>query len=118
MQTKLETSCQVLRGIGAPRLKIIIRNVGPDAVYLVSIGGTADDGSERAQRFMQEQGFLAIPSAEPYTVELEKHLTTTQPPEGLPRQWVRLWVQDVGGKRIFVTNGSQCLDEIWSEMRV
>lgn len=117
IHTKLETTCQVVGGTGAQRLKVIIRNVGRDAIYLVSIGGTAVDGTEHAERFMREQGFLAIPSGEPYTVELEKRLTITQPSEGAPKHWVHLWVQEVGGKRFFITGGTRCLADLWREMQ-
>jgi hypothetical protein len=116
IETKIETSCRVIRGIGAPSLKILLRNVGRDTIYLVAIGGTAEDGSERSERFIGEEGHLIIPSGAPNTIAIEKHLTVTQPTEGLPKQWVRMWLRDVSGKRFHVSGSPECLSEIWREM--
>ncbi|HDR9159482.1 hypothetical protein [Burkholderia vietnamiensis] len=116
IQTKLETSCRVIRAIGAPSLKVVVRNVGRDTVYLVAIGGTADDGTERSERFIGEEGHLTIPSGAPNTIAIQKHLTVTQPSDGRAKQWVRMWVKDVSGKRFHISGSTECLAEIWSEM--
>ncbi|CAN7236539.1 hypothetical protein LJR034_000831 [Caballeronia sp. LjRoot34] len=117
IQTKLETSCVVLRGIGDPRLKVVYRNVGRDTIYLVGIGGTAADGSELRERFITVEGHFVLPPSAPDTTIMEKHNTVTRPADGLPKQFVRLWLEDVSGKRFHVRNSDKCLGELWSEMR-
>jgi hypothetical protein len=116
IQTKIETTCTVKRGIGAPGLKVVIRNVGRDTIYLRGIGGVAADGSEKFNIFIEEEGHLIIPPGAPNTVALERCITVTERRDGLPQQWVRMWVEDVSGKRYHIKGSSDCLAEIWAEM--
>lgn len=116
IQTKLETSCEVRRGFGAPRLHVRLRNIGRDAVYLVAVGGTADDGTEHSERFVTDSGHLILAPGEPDTLVLDRHRTVTQPPEGLPKQWTRAWLKDISGRRFYISNSAECLAEVWGEM--
>jgi hypothetical protein len=117
IQTKLETSCRVVRGIGAPRLKVVYRNIGRDSVYLIGVGGTDSHGNDLLTRFIAQDGHVILPPGAPDTVLIEKHETVTQSAEGHPKQFVRIWLEDVSGKRFYVADSAESLSEIWSEMQ-
>jgi hypothetical protein len=116
IHTKVEVSCKVKRTIGAPQLKVTIRNVGRDSVYLASIGGASANGAEKFERLLNEDGHLTLSPGEPNTVVLERFLTVATTNGGLPQPWTRMWVKDISGKRFYVANSAECLAEVWGEM--
>ncbi|WP_175999325.1 hypothetical protein [Burkholderia stabilis] len=116
IQTKLEASCEVKRTVGAPKLKVTIRNVGRDSVYLASIGGASDSGAEKFERLLNEEGHLTLAPGEPNTVALERFLTVVTPDGGIPQPWTRMWLKDINGKRFYISNSAECLAEVWGEM--
>lgn len=104
------------RTIAAPQLKVTIRNVGRDSVYLAAIGGASANGAKKFERFLNDEGHIALAAGEPNTVVLEKHLTVAALEGGLAQRWTRMWVKDISGKRFYVSNSAECLSELWREL--
>jgi hypothetical protein len=116
VQTKVKATCEVVQGLYAPSIRVTVRNVGRDPVYLVMLSGEAADGSERSERFLPGHAHLILPPSAPNTVVVEKHMTVTQPEQGLPKPWARMWIVDVSGKRFPISGSTDCLAAIWPEL--
>jgi hypothetical protein len=115
IQTKIEATCAVKRGVGEPKLMVTVRNVGKDSVYLASIGGASASGAENFTRLKNEVGYITLSAGEPNTVEIDRFLAEITSEGRPPQPWIRMWVEDISGKRFFVANSEECLIEAWRE---